>query len=127
MPHAIGYRPFTAVAHVHSQNSPFWICGWIKWQWDRVFTEYCGFPQYYPTSARYSYFIETPLTLHSLSSWQSAVLTVCHLCTSFRWGIYSLCAVCFIFVSVAFTMFIRLPKIWLCYFLLMCLGFQGDQ
>jgi len=73
------------------------------------------------------YFIDISLTLRSLSSWRLAVLTTCQLSTSFHVDTCSFCAVCFIFVSVAFSVFIRLLKIWLCSFLLMCFGFRGDH
>jgi hypothetical protein len=47
-----------------------WALWWTKWHWERLFSEYFGFPlQYNSTSALYS-FSHPSLMLCSLSSWQ---------------------------------------------------------
>jgi hypothetical protein len=43
MAQAVSRRPPTAEARVRSQVSP-WNLWWTKWHWDKVFSEFFGFP-----------------------------------------------------------------------------------
>jgi hypothetical protein len=52
MAQAVSRRPLTAEARVRSRIKSMWDLWWTKWQWDRFFPEYFGFPcQFHSTGS----------------------------------------------------------------------------
>jgi hypothetical protein len=64
---------FTTEVHIHSQASPWGMCGAKKWPWNRLFSKYYGFPMsLFSKTVPYS-LIHSSSTLYKLSGWHSCM------------------------------------------------------